>query len=235
MSKILVFSPTEQEYEGVKRHLEALKLQNFEVLVLHSNLGKINAAFAVGAKVATLLAEGELPKLIVGAGTCGSLSLSLRDGDVIASTASLISDWQMKDETTELFSPYGLLDFRSPDSKLVTDLTIKCTDPHLVQLMSILAAQGFKTGRLLTSDTFVSGKDLKLRLGRDFNSLACDMESGAFAYVAQELAVPWLNFRVVADTIDESFQEYVAKEENMVDILGAKVAEALLVYDSLWC
>jgi len=61
------------------------------------------------------------------------------------------------------------------------------------------------------------------------------MESGVFAYAAQNLLGnrPWLNLRVVADTLDETLADYFTKEADMTEILGAKTRQALEVLDKL--
>ena len=64
-------------------------------------------------------------------------------------------------------------------------------------------------GRILTGDQFVSKKDVKIRLGKDFEALCVDMESGAVAQVCTRLGVKFLIIRSISDSItDESDMEY---------------------------
>ena len=64
-------------------------------------------------------------------------------------------------------------------------------------------------GRILTGDQFVSKKDLKIQLGKDFEALCVDMESGAVAQVCTRLGVKFLIIRSISDSItDESGMEY---------------------------
>jgi len=64
-------------------------------------------------------------------------------------------------------------------------------------------------GRILTGDQFVSKKDIKIQLGKDFEALCVDMESGAVAQVCTRLGVKFLIIRSISDSItDESDMEY---------------------------
>ena len=91
-----------------------------------------------------------------------------------------------------------------------------------------------KLGAMLTSDTFVTGKENRLKLGERFDCLACDMESGAFAYVAEDkLEVPWFNLRIVADTLNEDFDHYKLMEVEMTELLGGRLMVALQALDEM--
>ncbi len=231
---IIIFNPTPNEHEAVKKRVEAHSFKNVQPLIFESGMGKINAAFALAEAVAPRLAAGRHPLLVIGAGTSGSLSRSLASGDLIVSNSAIICDWRMEDEAARRCAPYGDINFRELSPELAEEMAITCEASPVTALLEKLGPD-FKRGRILTSDTFVSGAAHKLRLGRDFSCLACDMESGAFAYGAQKRlgGLPWLNIRIVADTIDESLNDYVNMELDMVEILGRKTVELLKVLDDL--
>lgn len=232
--KLLVFTPTPNEYEGICRHIADAAYRSFEVKVTECGPGKINAAFHVSSEAAALAAGGEKPAFIISAGTSGSLSLGLAGGDVIASNSAVISDWKLEDDEGRRHGPYAEIAYNDLDATLAARMTMTCAHPAVSALMGRLADGGLKNGSMLTSDTFVAGAVTKLALGRDFNCLACDMESGAIAYVAGEkLGIPWFNLRVVADTLDESLHDYFNKEVDMVNILGAQTALALNILDEI--
>ncbi len=231
--EVLIFTPTPNEYEGVKKHLGDYK--NFKARVVESGPGKINAAFKMTAEVRPLLTGGRRPLCLVGAGTSGSLNLGMSAGDIIISASCLISDWRMEDDSGRQHGPYGQFTYRPLSPQTVDDMLIDCPDPLVRKLADDLTGRGYKKGRLMTSDTFVAGRANKLAQGREFGCLACDMESGAFAFTAQNLlgGIPWFNLRVVADTLDENLSDYFNKEIDMVEILGQKTAEALTALDGL--
>jgi len=232
--EVLVFSPTPNEYQAVRAHVERIAFKNFTVTVVESGPGKINATFKMTSEIMPRLASGRKPAMVLGAGTSGSLNASLASGDVIASNSVVISDWRMEDGQVCHFGAYGRFVYRELDQALPDEMAVECADPMVEKLMSILEMSGFKRGRLTTADTFVAGLDHKLGHGRDFGALACDMESGAFAYTAGRLlSLPWFNLRVVADTLDETLADYFEKEVDMVNILGEKTARALTILDNL--
>lgn len=231
---VIIFNPTPNEYAAVKRHVGAAGFHNIRATVVESGMGKINAAFQMAAEILPRLAAGNRPALVIGAGTSGSLSQSLSSGDLIVSNSAIIGDWRLEDEAARHPAAYGEINFRPVDAALVEEMDISCHDPLVISLLERLD-ESFKRGRLLTTDTFVSGVNHKLRLGRDFASLACDMESAAFAYTAATRlsGLPWLNVRIVADSIDESFNDYVNMEIDLVEILGQKTVTVLKALDDV--
>lgn len=232
--EVLIFTPTPNEYKAIKTHVEQASFRNFHAVTLESGPGKINAAFKIAAEIIPRLNAGQTPALVMGVGTSGSLDGRLASGEVIASNSAVITDWIMEDGGEPHLGPYGQFVYRLLDSSLLDEMSISCDLPLVAKIMKELENNGFKCGRLATADTFVAGLANKLKKGHDFKALACDMESGAFAYAAgQILGLPWLNLRVVADTLDEKLADYFDKELDMVDILGKKTVQALIMIDDL--
>lgn len=234
-TEILIFTPTPNEHRGVKRRVAEGRFKNFTATVVESGPGKINAAFKIAAEVLPRLARGRKPAVIIGAGTSGSLDRRLASGDLIASSSALISDWKMEDDDSQQHGVYSQFVYRPLEPGAAEEMAITCPDPRVDRLLVRLEGEGFKRGRLLTSDTFVSGLNRKLTMGQNFGCLACDMESGAFAFAAQHLlgGLPWFNLRVVADTLDDNLADYFNKEVDMVEILASRTLQALEVWDGL--
>ncbi|MDR1656360.1 MAG: hypothetical protein LBT47_02235 [Deltaproteobacteria bacterium] len=231
--EILILTPTPNEYRSVSQHVGRASFKNFTSDVVECGPGKISATFTATKEIMARKNFSERG-ILVGAGTCGSLSLELVGGDVIVSSSGLISDWRMEDGQSVKVSPYAWFDYREPDTYQVERMVLECRDTLVTDLMKNIPHSDFRFGRMLTSDVFVSGKDYKLYLGRTFGCLACDMESAVFGYVAgQLLNLPWFNFRVVADTLEDSLSSYFAMEKDMTEILGRKVVEGLKVLDSI--
>jgi len=64
-------------------------------------------------------------------------------------------------------------------------------------------------GRILTGDQFIYKKEEKLDLGKEFEALCVDMESGAVAQVCYIMNVKFLIIRSISDSVtDESSMEY---------------------------
>jgi len=232
---ILIFTPTPNEYKSVNSRFLKKTFSSLAVKVVQSGPGKINAAFNVAREFEKARAGGIEYSYLVGAGTSGSLDMGLKSGDMIASASSIISDWIMDNGEDISPSPYGIFDYQKLSSERLSLLTMDNKEPLVVSFLEKLREKKYKVGRLLTSDAFICGKNRKLTLGKNFNSLACDMESGVFAYLADKVLknVSWFNFRVVADTLDDALNDYFVMEKNMTEILGDKALEALEIFDGL--
>jgi nucleoside phosphorylase len=233
-SAVLILAPTPAELEGVSRHLRGAAFRRLEPELLRSGPGKINAAACLAGALASAACGGGPPAFVAGAGTSGSLSLELQAGEVVFSLDSVVGDWRHDDGREVAVGPYGAFEYGPPDPERVESMALRCSVPPLPRLQAELAGRGFRTGRVLTTDSFIASREHKLSLGRIFGALVCDMESGAFAWTAGRLSgLPWFNLRVVADTLDESLSDYFDKEKDATDALGAGTLEALKALDGL--
>ena len=231
---ILIINPTPHEYKATCRHLAGKEFNNIEPVVRECGPGKINAAFSLTQHYLELEREGRAPRAIIGAGTAGALDYGMKTGDIIFSATSIISDYRMVTEHASQNSAYGVLRFIEPQNFKPEDIAIACQDPLILKLATHMAEKHCKLGAMLTSDTFVTGKDNRLELGAHYKCLACDMESGAFAYVAQDkLKTPWFNLRIVADNLNEGFDHYKLMEVEMTELLGGRLLVALQALDEM--
>jgi nucleoside phosphorylase len=229
MPEVLILTATPGEFAGVKARLERFRPAHFDCRVVETGAGKLNAAMWASR----LLALGPPPALVLGAGTAGSLDLELRSGDVLASNETLIADWREEGESGWRTAAYGSFDYGEPEQK-ADQMAIRCSKPLVLKLLDRLG-DGFLRGRLLSSDSFVAGQAHKLRLGRAFGCRICEMESGAVAHVCRRSGdQPWLQIRVVADTLDDSLKDYFRMEKDVVKALSEKVAKALSLLDEGW-
>ena len=226
-------TPTPNEYRSVSGHIGAASFKNLTATVIECGPGRLNAAYHFGKELVFKRRAKEKP-VLVGAGTSGSLSLDLAGGDVIVSNSAVISDWRMEDGQSVKVSPYGTFDYREPDRAHVERMTLECRMPLVAGFIENLPKDKFKFGRMLSSEAFISGKEHKLEMGRVYGCVACDMESGAFGYLASKTpGLPWFNVRVVADTLDDALGDYFAIERDMTDILGRHLVMALGKLDEM--
>ncbi|MDR1487044.1 MAG: hypothetical protein LBT62_03475 [Deltaproteobacteria bacterium] len=232
--EVLLLTPTPNEHKSVKAHLARNDFKNLAITLIECGPGRILATYAVTKQFFTKPPKDLKKFLLMGAGTCGTLALDLVGGDMIVSNSAIISDWRMDDGRSISVSPYGGFDYRSPQEPQISKMVLECDDPLVLKTIDAAVSKGFKVGRLLTSESFMTGKDHKLSLGRTYGCLACEMESGVFGYVANALInVSWLNIRVVADTLDEALSDYLRMERDMTEILGNKAVEILKVLDEI--
>lgn len=233
-SEVIILTPTPGEYAGVWGYLKDKVLTRLHMTVVESGPGKINAAWKLASLISSRNSAGALPAFVAGVGTSGSLDKSLRRGEVVASLDSVIGDWRHEDGQETLLGPYGVFDYEKLTDSRVEKMALVSDVPILMEFMGILAKNNFRTGRILTSDTFVAGKDHKLSLGKLFKALVCDMESGSFAWTARKCHnIPWFNLRIVADTLDESLSDYFKMETEVTDVLGKKTLVAMEILNSL--
>ncbi|MDR1166322.1 MAG: hypothetical protein LBO66_10760 [Deltaproteobacteria bacterium] len=231
---VLILTPTPGEYAGVANRLAGKERARFRHWIIESGPGKINAAAALAAALAPLKRDKRPPALILGVGTAGSLSHALKAGEVVVADEAIVGDWRHDDGDEIHVGPYAVFAYGPPDPARVEAMAIKSRSPLASGLKALLEREGFTPGRVLTTDSFVAGRENKLRLGELYKAAVCDMESGAFAWTAEKIfGVPWLCLRIVADSLDETLNDYFLKERDVTEVLGEKTALALDLADQL--
>lgn len=167
------------------------KFNEKEIVFVQSGIGKVNAAIT-----ATLLIEKFNVKTVIFSGVAGSLNKDLKVGDVVAGVDVIQHD---VDATA-----FGYKIGQIPQMKQWAFES----DKNLLEKVQNISHKVI-LGRILTGDQFISKKDVKIKLGKDFSALCVDMESGAVAQVCSRLNVKFLIIRSISDSItDESDIEY---------------------------
>ena len=190
-----------EEAEAIKKEIKEIKENvingisfftgkfNYkDVVFVQSGIGKVNAAIT-----ATLLIEKFKVSEVIFSGVAGALDERLKVGDVVIGC-----DIVQHDVDATAFG-YKMKEWAfESDKKLVEKAqNISDFDHHIF------------FGRILTGDQFVSKKDVKIQLGKNFEALCVDMESGAVAQVCTRLGIKFLIIRSISDSItDESNMEY---------------------------
>ena len=170
------------------------KFNDRDVVFVQSGIGKVNAAIT-----ATLLIEKFKVSEVIFSGVAGSLDERLKVGDVVIGHDIVQHD---VDATA-----FGYKMGQIPQMK---EWAFE-SDKELVEKAGNINDFDHRIffGRILTGDQFVSKKDVKIRLGKDFEALCVDMESGSVAQVCTRLGVKFLIIRSISDSItDESDMEY---------------------------
>lgn len=193
-----------EEAEAIKKEIKETvisgisfftgKFNDKDVVFVQSGIGKVNAAIT-----ATLLIEKFKVSEVIFSGVAGSLDERLKVGDVVIGRDIVQHD---VDATA-----FGYKMGQIPQMK---EWAFE-SDKELVEKAGNINDFDHRIffGRILTGDQFVSKKDVKIRLGKDFEALCVDMESGAVAQVCTRLGVKFLIIRSISDSItDESDMEY---------------------------
>ncbi len=172
---------TEVEAEGLAKRLQDKVTTRCVSFVEH--MGRwcdrqvVVAECGVGAQAAQRATADVIamhhPEWVVSAGFAAALADSVRRGDILM--PDRVVDLQHQEWTVGL----------QMDRRVVE------TTP------------GLHVGRLLTVDRLVHEPDQKRQLGRQYDALACDMETRASAEACSRDKVRFLSVRVISDAIDD--------------------------------
>ena len=170
------------------------KFNNKDIVFVQSGIGKVNAAIT-----ATLLIEKYDIDKVIFSGVAGALDKVLKIGDIV-----IANDVVQHDFAVEAF---GYKKGQIPQMEVWSFEG----DKDLIKKVQETSDEKIKLhyGRILTGDQFIYKKEEKLDLGKEFEALCVDMESGAVAQVCYIMNVKILIRRSISDSVtDESSMEY---------------------------
>ncbi len=170
------------------------KLCDREVVFVQSGIGKVNAAVTT-----TLLIYRYEVNQIIFSGVAGSLDNRICVGDIVVSEDLVQHDFDACE--------FGYRKGQIPDM----DTWSFKADRELLERCRKIEIPGYKMfhGRILTGDQFINRKEEKEQLGRSFEALCTDMESGSVAQVCYRFGVKFIVIRSISDSLtDESGMEY---------------------------
>jgi len=193
---------TEVEAEGLAKRLQDKVTTRCAAFVEH--LGRwcdrqvVVAECGVGAPAAERATADVIamhhPAWVVSAGFAAALADNLRRGDIL-----------MPDRVVDL-----------QHQELTVGLQM---DRRVVE-----ATAGLHVGRLLTVDRLVHEPDQKRQLGRQYDALACDMETRASGEVCSRDKVRFLSVRVISDAMDDRWPleiQALSNQKSWAGKLGA--------------
>ncbi len=173
------------------------------VLFVRGGIGLVNAAGA--ATSALLLAGGQVPPLVISAGTAGGLGDAVRVGDVVVGTKTINADADARAFGYVLGQVPGMpASYSSPDDA-VTASEVGTPEER--------SAASVHHGLMVSSYSFV-GHDRAPIIKEQFAGvLATDMESSAIAQTSYVFGAPFLAVRGISDLCgpasDADFIEHV--------------------------
>ena len=190
------------------------KLEGKDIVLVQCGIGKVNAALCAQILISEFGVDA-----VVNTGVAGAIHSSLDVNDIVISTEAIQYDVDA--------TPFGYKKGQIPQM----DNSVFKADEKLVQTAyesSLEQAKGedFKIvkGRVATGDIFISSKELKEELDKDFNAYCGEMEGGAIAHACTVNNVPFVIIRAMSDKADGSadvtYEEFVDKAaENSKDIV----------------
>lgn len=162
------------------------KIENLEVVLLKSGIGKVNAAMGT-----TLLIDKFQPDLIINTGSAGGFHSELNVGDVVISSAVTHHDV----DVTVFGYEYGQVPrmpaYYTPDEKLVS-----IAEKSAASIDGIKVAQGL----IASGDSFMNDPERVEFIRSKLPDLyAAEMEAAAIAQVAHQFEVPFVIIRSLSD------------------------------------
>lgn len=183
MKKIAVIVALDSEYDLVQKAIKDMP----GVSLSRCGIGKVNAA--VGA---TAIIEKDRPDAIISTGVAGSLTESLKPLDVVVSERIAYHDvWC--GEGVEWGQVQGFPKFFQTDEELYSKAMSLKVDGVTI-----------KGGLQISGDRFITSKDLPILKEMYPDAISVDMESGALAQTCYRYGIPFISFRVISDSSDES-------------------------------
>ena len=205
MTRIGIIGAMELEVEELKSCLSLSKvtekagmeffegsLNGAEVVVVRCGIGKVNAALCV-----QILADLFEVTHIINTGVAGSLNAALDIGDILVSRDAMHHDMDVSAlgyepgivpqmDTSVFKADEGLVESALEICKEVTP------DIHVM------------SGRVVSGDCFVAGKEIKNRLISSFQGDCAEMEGAAIAHGAYLNHLPFVIIRAISDKADDS-------------------------------
>ena len=181
------------------------KIGDKEVAFVLSGIGKVNAAYA-----ATLMINRYKPEFIISTGVSGGLGRTDIMEIVVAEKVV-----QHDCDTTAFGDPIG---FVSTIDKVFFE-TDKVLSKKFLEIMSA------HSGIVACGDQFVANETKAREIVKNFDAIACDMESGAIGQIAYIENVSFVVLRCVSDSAHESAE---VSFNDVVVYAASKLSEAVV-------
>lgn len=182
------------------------KLENKDVVVVRSGIGKVNAAVCT-----QMLVDIYNITTVINTGVAGSLRNEINIGDIVLSTDAVTHDM----DATGFGYEVGIIprmdkSYFAADERLVRIAKQVCEEVN----KDITAFEG----RVLSGDQFISDRDKKEWLVNTFDGYCTEMEGVAIAQTAHLNQIPFLIIRAISDKADNSAEmDYSEFEEKAIE------------------
>ncbi|MBE5672629.1 5'-methylthioadenosine/S-adenosylhomocysteine nucleosidase [Staphylococcus sp. SS35] len=188
-------------------------LQEKEVVITQSGIGKVNAAIST-----TLLINKFKPDIIINTGSAGALDESLNVGDVLIS-----DDLKYHDADATAFGyEFGQIPQMPATFESSKSLIEKVSQVVQQQLSA-------KVGLIVSGDSFIGSVEQRQKIKKVFpNAMAVEMEATAIAQTCYQFKVPFVVVRAVSDLANGeaeiSFEAFLEKAA----VSSSQTVEALV-------
>ena len=163
-----------------------------EVVVVRSGIGKVNMGIC-----AQILIDCFGVDTLINTGIAGSLDARIDIGDIVISTDAVQHDM----DVSMLGDPVGQIPrmdtFSFPADEKLVKLAVEVNKEVNPDIQTF-------TGRVLSGDQFISGKEKKEYLVKTFDGKCAEMEGAAMAQTAYLNKVSYVIIRAISDKADNS-------------------------------
>ena len=217
VSQIVEVMEITENYEKASMVFKKGVLNGKDVVIVRSGIGKVNAAVCT-----QILVDKFNVDYVINTGIAGSLKAEIDIADIVLSGDVLHHDVDATGFGYALgqIPRMDVLSFKA-DERLI-DLGRKACEKAAPNV-------GVHIGRVVSGDQFISDKDVKDRIIKNFDGYCTEMEGAAIAQTAYLNQVPFLILRAISDKADDSAtMDYPTFEamaiKNSVEILKELVA-----------
>lgn len=229
MKKVGIIGAMELEVEALKAKMTIQRreekasmeflegtLNETDVVIVRSGIGKVNAALCT-----QILCDLFGVTHIINTGVAGSLKNEINIGDIVVSTDALHHDVDVRVFGYPLgeVPQIGCLAFEA-DKKLVELAAASCREVN----PDISVYQG----RIVSGDQFISDKQVKDNIVKNFTGYCVEMEGASIAHAAYLNHVPFVIIRAISDKADDSAEMDYPTFERAAAAHSAALVEHML-------
>ena len=163
-------------------------IENTNVIVVKSGVGKVNAA-----RTTQILIDKLEVEYIINVGSAGALNPTLNIGDIVIADKLIQHDFDITAFEHEKGYITGVGDYICCDNKLVNKLIIAANNAENKTYNII-------TGTIASGDIFCTEIKMKEKIYSKFNAQCVEMEGAAIAQVCYLDKIPFVVLRSISDS-----------------------------------
>lgn len=200
-----IIGAMDEEVAKIKDQMEAIEVMSrasmeffkgtvngHPVVVVRSGIGKVNAAMCT-----QILADTYHVDAIINTGIAGSLNADINIGDIVLSTDTLEHDM----DAVAFGYPLGQIP-RMDTLSFEADAELRAVAKKVCEQVNPDVT--VFEGRVVSGDQFISDKEKKQWLVKNFAGYCTEMEGAAIAHAAYLNGIPFLIIRAISDKADDS-------------------------------
>lgn len=187
-------------------------LNNVEIILLQSGIGKVNAAIG-----AALMIDNYKPDFLINTGAAGGFPGNLKVGDIVISTQVIHHDM----DCTVFGYKHGQVP-GMPESFIAHEKLMNLADKCIHQLSNLAT----KKATILTGDQFMNNAEATKKIKDMFpDAEAVEMEGAAIAQTCYQFKIPFVVIRSISDIAG---QENAVEYEEFVETAAVNSAKMVV-------